>query len=239
MKRVLVFGSNGALGIDVVRAFAAKKWDILGADVAPPVTPVKNLMAASLQLQMDWSLEKMQQFVLDATADPSMASFDAVINVAGGWAGGSVADASSAAATELMIRQSVFTSIVASHITAVRGQQGAMLVLTGSAAAAQGGTGGMIGYGLAKAAVHHLVKSLASDPSKLPPQATVIGVLPITLDTPSNRACMPTADFSSWTPTTFAAEKIIGWSDNSLQRPSSGSLLLWRTEKGQTGTEVL
>lgn len=37
---------------------------------------------------------------------------------------------------------------------------------------------GMIGYGLAKAAVHQLVQSLAKSGSGLPPDAGVVGILP-------------------------------------------------------------
>jgi dihydropteridine reductase len=55
----------------------------------------------------------------------------------------------------------------------------------------------MIGYGLAKAAVHQLVKSLAEPKSGLPEESTVLALLPITLDTPMNRKWMPKADFST------------------------------------------
>ncbi len=40
---------------------------------------------------------------------------------------------------------------------------------------------GMIGYGIAKAATHHLVRSLAA--GGLPAESVVAGVLPVTLDT--------------------------------------------------------
>ena len=49
----------------------------------------------------------------------------------------------------------------------------------------------MIGYGMAKAAVHQLVKSLASEKSGLPDKALAVALLPITLDTPMNRKFMP------------------------------------------------
>lgn len=49
----------------------------------------------------------------------------------------------------------------------------------------------MIGYGMAKAAVHQLVKSLAADKSGLPANALAVALLPITLDTPMNRKFMP------------------------------------------------
>lgn len=64
----------------------------------------------------------------------------------------------------------------------------------------------MIGYGLAKAAVHQLTKSLSAPKSGLPANAKAVAILPITLDTPMNRKFMPKADFSSWTPLETVAE---------------------------------
>lgn len=56
---------------------------------------------------------------------------------------------------------------------------GGLFQLTGAAAAAAAeGTPGMLGYGLAKAAVHQLVRSLAADGSGMPADATVVGILP-------------------------------------------------------------
>ena len=64
----------------------------------------------------------------------------------------------------------------------------------------------MIGYGMAKAAVHHLCKSLADPKGGLPKDSTTLAILPVTLDTPMNRKWMPKADTSTWTPLEFVAE---------------------------------
>jgi hypothetical protein len=53
-------------------------------------------------------------------------------------------------------------------------------------------------YGMAKAAVHQLVKSLAAPKSGLPEGSFCAAMLPITLDTPMNRKFMPDADTSTW-----------------------------------------
>lgn len=82
---------------------------------------------------------------------------------------------------------------------------GGLLALTGANPALKG-TPGMMGYGLAKAAVHQLTKSLAGKDSGLPENSLVVAILPITLDTPMNRKWMPNGDFSSWTPLEFIAE---------------------------------
>lgn len=65
---------------------------------------------------------------------------------------------------------------------------------------------GMIGYGMAKAAVHQLTKSLASKDSGLPLDSIVATILPVTLDTPMNRKWMPKADTSTWTSLEFVSE---------------------------------
>lgn len=69
-----------------------------------------------------------------------------------------------------------------------------------------GATPGMIGYGMAKAAIHQLTKSLAGDDSGLPSGSLSVAILPITLDTPMNRKWMAGADFSTWTPLEFVAK---------------------------------
>jgi len=63
------------------------------------------------------------------------------------------------------------------HLFNVLLSSNGLLSLTGALAAEQG-TPGMIGYGIAKAAVHQLVKSLASNGSGLPSGAVVTAILP-------------------------------------------------------------
>jgi len=52
----------------------------------------------------------------------------------------------------------------------------------------------MVAYGIAKAGVHQLAKSV-----KLSNGSKTICILPRTIDTPANRAGMPEADYDSWT----------------------------------------
>lgn len=130
---------------------------------------------------------------------------DAIICVAGGWAGGNASHKDFIKNSELMWKQSVWSSIIAASIAAHHLKEGGFLSLTG-AKAALAETPGMIGYGMAKAAVHQLTKSLASKDSGLPKDALVASILPITLDTPMNRKWMPNADTTKWTSLEFVAE---------------------------------
>jgi len=60
-------------------------------------------------------------------------------------------------------------------------------------------------------AVHHLVGSLSQ--GGLPGKASVVGILPITIDTPANRAAFgDKADYSSWTTPEVIAQQLLVWS---------------------------
>lgn len=86
---------------------------------------------------------------------------------------------------------------------------------------------------MAKAAVHHLTKSLAGKDSGLPSNSTVLAILPITLDTPMNRKWMPNADFSTWTPLEYVADLFVKWAKGD-DRPTSGSLVQLVTKDSKT-----
>lgn len=153
----------------------------------------------------EW-IEQEQSILSDLRKILNEDKLDAVICVAGGWAGGN-ASKDLAKNADLMWRQSVWSSTISATISSQFLKPGGLLTLTGADAALKG-TPGMIGYGIAKAAVHQLTKSLAEDKSGLPVDSLVVSILPITLDTPMNRKWMPKADFSTWTPLEFIAELV-------------------------------
>lgn len=130
---------------------------------------------------------------------------------------------------DLTYKQSSISSIIASSIAAKLLKDGGLLTFTGSAAALDPTPGwyfikrialkwnyvknnnsyfitGMIGYGMFKASVHHLTKSLGASNGGLPAESTVVALLPQTLDTPMNRKFMPTANFASWTPLDYVSK---------------------------------
>jgi dihydropteridine reductase len=97
----------------------------------------------------------------------------------------------------------------------------------------------MVGYGVSKAACHHLVSTLAHPDSGLPKngtyiayyhdfnlvfKVTVTAIMPVTLDTPANRAAMPNADFTNWTPLETVAQLLLDWA-NGKNAPKNGALI--------------
>ncbi|XP_077957997.1 quinoid dihydropteridine reductase a isoform X2 [Gasterosteus aculeatus] len=157
---------------------------------------------------------------------------DAIFCVAGGWAGGSCSSKDLYKNADLMWKQSVWTSTISSHLATLHLKPGGLLTLSG-AKAALSGTGGMAGYGMAKAAVHQLCQSLAEKNSGMPPGAAAVAILPVTLDTPMNRKFMSDADFGSWTPLEYIAEMFFNWTSG-VNRPASGSLIQLLTSGGET-----
>lgn len=74
-----------------------------------------------------------------------------------------------------------------------------LIVFTGASAVYKDPQPDMLAYSLSKAAVHYLATNLAEKAEQQDKfQGKVITILPETIDTPSNREAMPTADYSKW-----------------------------------------
>jgi hypothetical protein len=104
--------------------------------------------------------------------------------VAGGWAGGDAASQDLIVTTQKMMNTSLYTSMIASQLAVNYMAFDGLLLFTGAAAALEP-TPDMIGYGAAKAAVHHLSQSIAK---AYYPRFDTLTICPRTLDTPANRA---------------------------------------------------
>ncbi|NWQ98489.1 DHPR reductase, partial [Burhinus bistriatus] len=225
--RVLVYGGRGALGSQCVRYFKSRNWWVASIDLS------ENEDAnASVSGVFNMSLFYVFKVTTEVGKLLGEEKVDAILCVAGGWAGGSAKAKSLYKNCDLMWKQSVWTSTISSHLATKYLKEGGLLTLTG-AQAALSGTPGMIGYGMAKGAVHQLCQSLAGASSGLPSGSAAVAILPVTLDTPANRKSMPDADFSSWTPLEFIAETFYDWVTRK-NRPNSGSLMQVITTGGKT-----
>ncbi|KAF7663172.1 hypothetical protein LDENG_00217550 [Lucifuga dentata] len=227
-NRVIVYGGKGALGSKCVQHFKSKEWWVASIDLATNEEANENVI---VKLSESFT-EQAGQVTADVAQLLGEQKVDAILCVAGGWAGGSCSSKDLYKNADLMWKQSVWTSTISSHLASLHLKPGGLLTLAG-AKAALSGTGGMVGYGMAKAAVHQLCQSLAGKNSGMPAGATAVAILPVTLDTPMNRKFMPDADFSSWTPLEYIAEMFFGWATG-VDRPASGSLMKLLTSGGQT-----
>ncbi|XP_005990483.1 dihydropteridine reductase [Latimeria chalumnae] len=228
-RRVLIYGGKGALGSKCVQYFKSKSWWVASIDLT-----ANNEANANVLVKMtDSFVEQADQVTLEVASILGEQKVDAILCVAGGWAGGSAKAKSLYKNSDLMWKQSVWTSTISSHLATKHLKEGGLLTLAG-AKAALAGTPGMIAYGMTKAAVHQLCQSLAGQNSGMPPGSVAVAILPVTLDTPMNRQSMPDADFSSWTPLEFVAETFYNWTTGAVSKPSSGSLIQLITTGGKT-----
>ncbi|KAI4499338.1 hypothetical protein M0802_005598 [Mischocyttarus mexicanus] len=228
LGRVIVYGGKGALGSVCVSQFKSKNWWVGSIDMKPNEDADANIV---LKATKNWE-EQETDILKELKTILNENKVDGIICVAGGWAGGNASSSDFIKNNDLMWKQSVWSSAIAAEIACHYLKNEGFLALTGAKAALEG-TPGMIGYGMAKAAVHQLTKSLASKDSGLPEGSIVSAILPVTLDTPMNRKWMPKADKSTWTPLEFVSDLFWKWSQNK-DRPVSGSLLQLITNDNKT-----
>jgi len=207
LPRVLILGAGGQLGKKVGEVFKSRSWNTFGVDVfaAPQTMKVIRLdanMAAEVQSS---SLQKQLGEALGAD------KLDAIVNVAGGFAAGNAADPTVVLNTRAMVESSLYSSVMAAQVASSSLKSGGLLILPG-AAAALGPTSWGLPYGAAKAAVHHLIRSLAdAEGAGFQSGVKTIGIAPITLDTAQNREAMPDADTGTWASLEEVARKMEEW----------------------------
>jgi dihydropteridine reductase len=223
MKKCVVVGGAGTVGRQLVKTLISRGATVINVDRNENVEATTNILLSSP------SLEHLETASGKAK---SHGPLDAVFCVAGGWQGGNITSTNFLSSTVDMWQMNGVGAILAASIASSLSSDG-ILVLT-SAKASLGPTPGMIGYGMAKAATNHLISSLAADGSGF--KGTVVGILPVTIDTPVNRQAMPNADHSAWTPIEALVEKMVGWMDTPPTR--NGQLFTVTTEKNNTRFEA-
>lgn len=200
-RSVIVTGGTGALGRAVVDAFLAA-----GDRVAVPwIVPAESeavravwraaLAAGSVRLvEADVSEESGAAAVAAAAGE-----VDVLVNGVGGFAGGTPVEETALEVWDRLYRMNVRTAAACCRavLPGMRARRrGAIVSVASQAAFAP--PAGLSAYAASKAAVVALTKSLQEEVAEL--GIRVCAVVPTTIDTPANRAAMPAADFSRWTP---------------------------------------
>jgi len=226
--KVIVYGGRGGLGVTVVNHFKSAGYWVLSVDISTNEKADCNVLVS---LSAGW-VEQEQGVASGVEEALGSSKVDAIINVAGGWAGGNASNPDWVKNADLMWKQSVWSSSISATLASRHLSDTGLLVLPGAQPCLEG-TPGMMGYGMAKAAIHQLVKSLGCDGSGLPSDSCVLAILPVTLDTPMNRKFMPDADMSKWTPLEEMARILSEWTKNK-NRFITGSLISIITENNKT-----
>jgi NAD(P)-dependent dehydrogenase (short-subunit alcohol dehydrogenase family) len=191
-KVIVVTGALGALGRVVTDQALARGARVASVDHAPTQVP-----ATSNQLELG-GVDLTDAAAAKKAIDHAAAHFgrlDALINIAGGFAYETVAEGDPKT-WQRMYALNVTTTLNAtrSAIPHLILSGAGRIINVGALGAVQAGAG-MGAYAASKAGVHRLTEALAAEYKG---RITVNAVLPSIIDTATNRADMPKADFTEW-----------------------------------------
>ena len=193
---IAITGAFGVLGQAVAKAATGQGARLALIDFAKDAPGGLPAGAEVLMLGgVDLTDAVQAGAAMDAVAD-RFGGIDALLNIAGGFTWETLQDGS-IASWPAMYRLNVLTAASACRaaVPHLKRSAAGRIVNVGSAAALKAGMG-MGAYAAAKAGVHSLTQALAEELKG--DNVTVNAVLPSIIDTPTNRADMPDADFAAW-----------------------------------------
>jgi len=189
-RTVMVFGAGGALGVGVAAAFAAAGASVIGVDKSEPAGS-RKLAGVSYRVADVFSDEAVGA-LFDSVPAPW-----AVANMVGGFAPrralAELDPAELAAQIELNL---VSAAIVTKHALQAMQQAGAGRIVHTASRAGVVSKGSGFAYSVSKLGVLHLVTMAADEVRGT--GITVNCVVPSIIDTPANRAAMPSANHDAW-----------------------------------------
>jgi len=213
---ILITGAAGGLGKAVVEAFLATGATVYGADVAWKHQPHTNA-----------KFHPVEANLLQATECERVAKLaspvDGLLHLIGAFDGGKPAwetpDEIWQKMLDFNLRSAylIFRAVLPQMIEARRGA----IVAVGSRAVSEP-MANFAAYSAAKAALVTLVKAIAAESKDA--GVTANTVLPSIIDTPANRAAMPSADYSNWVKPESIASLMV-WLMSDAARSVSGAAI--------------
>ncbi|GIV10533.1 MAG: short-chain dehydrogenase [Fimbriimonadales bacterium] len=198
---ILITGATGALGRVVARQFhqagamlalCAREETPLYQLFADLALDPQHLLIGGIDLRQPGDCDRLARAIEDR-----FGKLDALVNTVGGFTAGSPVHETPLEDWDRMLEMNLRTAFLVSRAMApllIRAGKGAIVHVSGRAGLA--GFGGGAGYCAAKAGVIRLTESLSAELKEY--GINVNCVLPGTIDTPTNRAARPDADFRCW-----------------------------------------
>lgn len=204
-KKIVVTGAFGALGASVCAAIKEAGGRVACIDFAPASKAPSACVGCILIGDVDLSVPAQATRALESAAT-QLGGLDGIVNVAGGFRWEKIADGD-LATWDQMFNINVRTAVNTARAALPRLRTpGGRIVYVGAMGAIKAAAG-MGAYAASKAGVAKLTEALADELKDS--GVTVNAVLPSIIDTPVNRADMPTADFNRWVKPSQIADLIV------------------------------
>ena len=214
----VVTGAFGILGEAVCAALLANGDRVARVDYAQP----RAALAGCVDFGgVDLADVDCANQTIDAIVE-TMGPPDILVNVAGGFTWETLAD-STMESWSRMFSMNAMTclNMTKAALPQLRNRPNARIINIGSMSATSAAAG-MATYAASKTAVHKITEALAAELADT--YCTVNAVLPNVIDTPTNRADMPDADFSKFVQPAAIADLIL-FLASPASRGISGALI--------------
>lgn len=218
-KVVLVTGANGGLGTSVTQAFLDTGATVVGTSRRIQGSEFRNsnYIAIGAELSREGAKSLVDQVVA------RFGKLDVLAHTVGGFAGGQPVAETDDKTFQKMIDMNLNSTfqILRATIPVLRKTGAGRIVAIGNRAALEPGAN-VGAYGASKAAMVSLIRTVAAENKD--GGMTANAILPGTMDTPSNRAAMPKADFSKWVRTDTVAGLVV-WLARDAGKDVNGAVI--------------
>jgi NAD(P)-dependent dehydrogenase (short-subunit alcohol dehydrogenase family) len=190
----LITGANGALGAVIAQAFATSGAKVIG--VTRSEAP-QTASGASITYEVADVSDEAAVEALIATVVREHGTLDIVVNTVGGFAAGQpVTDLSLDTWDEMLSLNARTAFLVSKHAGRVMAERHTGRIINVASRSAYSGRKNAAAYAVSKRAVITLTEAQAEEMRGS--GVTVNAIVPSIIDTPANRASMPSADTSRW-----------------------------------------
>jgi NAD(P)-dependent dehydrogenase (short-subunit alcohol dehydrogenase family) len=204
-KKIVITGAFGVLGAAAASAARSAGASVACIDLAPASKAPRAVSGCVLIGDVDLGSAAAASVAIDS-AVRQLGGLDGLVNIAGGFRWEKV-EGGDVGTWDLLYNLNLRTAVNASRAAVpLLKHDGGRIVSVGAAGAIKPGAG-MGAYAASKAGVMKLTEALAEELKET--GATVNAILPSIIDTPANRADMPTADHTLWVNPEAAADLIV------------------------------
>jgi len=204
-KKVVITGAFGALGSKVATRVRTAGATVACIDFSPTSKAPRSIADYVLLGDVDLSSPGAASKALRSAAQ-RMSGLDGIVNIAGGFRWEKI-EAGSLETWNQLYNMNLRTAVNAVQAALpLLHKQGGRVINIGAAGAIKAGAG-MGAYAASKAGVVKLTEALAEELKDS--GVCVNAILPSIIDTPANRADMPTADHERWVKPEQIADLIV------------------------------